>query len=186
VAAAVAGLALAALVAAHAVFLQRRRADADFSHALVPSGAPRQLSQAFFAGLIAAGWAASLDLVAPLDAIDHWVGFALLAGLGWKLIHEAVRLRRHPRFVGTATAALVLLLTGLTFIDLLVPGAPLPQVAAPLGILGAALLVLAGAPLLARRQPGPRTRRMADARFTIATGLLLLATATQVLIEHLP
>ena len=50
--------------------------------------APPAVSQLLFAGLLIVGWIASLGLVAPLDAIDHWVGFALLAGLGWKLIHR--------------------------------------------------------------------------------------------------
>ena len=180
------GLTGATLAAAHALFLQRRRAEAHVAGSATPSEAPRRISQLYFAALLAAGWGASLDLVAPLDAIDHWVGFALLAGLGWKLIHEAVRLRHSPRSVGAATAGLILALTGLTFIDVLVPGAPLPRVLAPLCMLAAAAGVLLGAPILARRRPGPLAGRIAHARLTIASGLLLLAIATQILIEHLP
>jgi putative Mn2+ efflux pump MntP len=144
------------------------------------------MSQVLFAGLLVVAWAASLDLVAPLDTVDHWVGFALFAALGWKLIHDSVRLRSSPRSVSAATAGLILALTGLTFIDVLVPGAPLPRVIAPASILVAAILVIVASPLLARRASGPTLRRIAAARVTIASGLLLLGIALQVFIEHVP
>ena len=177
-------LAVATLVAAHTLFLQRRRLDADVAEAAEPSRLPRRLSQLLFASILVVAWAASLDLVAPLDAIDHWVGFALFAGLGWKLIHEAVRLRTSPRFVGTATAGLILLLAGLTFVDVLVPGASLPFVIAPASILLAAVLVLLVGPVLARRVGNALVRRVAEARMTVASGLLLLGIAVQILIDH--
>jgi Ca2+/H+ antiporter, TMEM165/GDT1 family len=179
------GLATATLAAAHALFLQRSRVDAQLADDVAQSGLPRPLSQLLFAGLLVVGWGASLDLVAPLDSIDHWVGFALLAGLGWKLIHEAVRLRTSPRSVGRATAGLIFVLAGLTFVDVLVPGVPLPVVIAPVSILFSAVLVLLAAPILARRTSGRLVRRFAQARVTIASGLLLLAIATHILIEHL-
>jgi putative Mn2+ efflux pump MntP len=146
---------------------------------------PRRLSQLLFASLLVVAWGASLDLVAPLDAIDHWVGLALFAALGWKLIHDAVRLRSSPRPVGTATRWLILVLTGLVFIDVLVPGVPLPLLLAPISILLAAVLVLLAAPLLARRRAGALVQRIAKARATIASGLLLLGIAVQILVEHL-
>jgi putative Mn2+ efflux pump MntP len=179
------GLAVATLAAAHTLFLQRSRVDAHVAGDAAPSGHPRHLSQLLFAGLLIVGWGASLGLLAPLADVDHWFAFALLAGLGWKLIHGSVRLRTSPPVVATATAALVLLLTGLTFVDVLVPGVPLPVVIAPVSILFAAVLVLLGSPSLARRTSGALVRRVAEERVTIASGLLLLGIATQILIEHL-
>ena len=178
------GLAVATLLAAHTLFLQRRRLDTHSADATAPSPMPRRLSQLFFAGLLVVAWGASLDLVAPLDAVDHWVGFAIFAALGWKLVHEAVRLRTSPRSVGAATAGLILALTALTFVDFLVPGVPLPLMLAPASILLAAVLVLLVGPVLARRRPGALVRRVAEARVTIASGLLLLGVALQILIEH--
>jgi putative Mn2+ efflux pump MntP len=120
-----------------------------------------------------------------VDAFDHWIGFALIAGLGWKLIHEAVRLRTPPGSVGTATAGLILVLTGLTFVDALVPGGSLPFVLAPASLWLAAVLVLLAGPVLARRSASILLRRVAAARLTIGSGLLLLGIAAQILIEHL-
>jgi len=179
------GVAVATLVAAHALFLQRRRLDAHAPDALMPSRLPRHLSQLLFASLLVLGWGASLDVVAPLAAFDHWVGFALIAGLGWKLIHEAVRLRTPPRSVGTPTAGLILVLTGLTFVDALVPGGSLLFVVAPASILLVAVLVLLAGPVLARRWDSVLVRRVAEARLTIASGLLLLGIAAQILMAHL-
>jgi Ca2+/H+ antiporter, TMEM165/GDT1 family len=184
-AAIVLGTAVVTLLAAHALFLQRRRLDAHLDAAAEPSQLPRHVSQVLFAGLLVVAWAASLDLVAPLDTVDHWVGFALFAALGWKLIHDSVRMRSSPRSVSTAMAGLILALTGLTFVDVLVPGVPLPRVLAPASILAAAVLIIVASPILARRTSGPTLRRIAAARLTIASGLLLLGIAVQVFIEHL-
>jgi len=179
------GLAVATFMAAHSLFFQRRRLDAHAPDAIVPSRLPKRLSQLLFASLLLVGWGASLDLVTPVDAFDHWIGFALIAGLGWKLIHEAVRLRTPPGSVGTATAGLILVLTGLTFVDALVPGGSLPFVLAPASLWLAAVLVLLAGPVLARRSASILLRRVASARLTIASGLLLLGIAAQILTEHL-
>jgi putative Ca2+/H+ antiporter (TMEM165/GDT1 family)/putative Mn2+ efflux pump MntP len=179
------GLAVVTIAAAHALFLQRRRLDAHAPDGPVPPPLPRRLSQFLFAALLVAGWAASLDLIAPLDAIDHWIGFALVAALGWKLIHEAVRLRKTPRSIGRATVGLILVLAGLTFVDIVVPGVPLPLAIGPVSILLAAVVVLLGAPGVARRTGGALAVRIAEARVTVASGLLLLGIAAQILIGHL-
>jgi putative Mn2+ efflux pump MntP len=55
---------------------------------------------------------------------------------------------------------------------------------APASILLAAVLVLLVGPVLARRRTGALVRRVAEARVTIASGLLLLGVALQILIEH--
>jgi hypothetical protein len=59
-------------------------------------------------------------------------------------------------------------------------------VLAPASILLAAALVIVAGPILARRGSSPTVRRIAAARVTIASGLLLLGIAVQVLIEHVP
>ena len=179
------GLAVATLAAAHTLFLQRRRYGAHPADAGPPANPPRQLSQLLFALILVAGWVASLGLAHPLAALDHWFAFALLAGLGWKLIHGAVRPRATPQTVTAASIGLILALAALTWARVVVTGVPWLLLIVPAGILSAAVLVLFGAPMLARRRPGPVALRMAAARVTIASGLLLVAIAVQILIEHL-
>jgi putative Ca2+/H+ antiporter (TMEM165/GDT1 family)/putative Mn2+ efflux pump MntP len=179
------GLAVATRGAAHALFLQRRQFERQTAAADTPSGLPRQLSQILFAGLLIGGWIASLGLVAPLAAVDHWVAFALLAGLGWKLIHGAVRPQATPHALAAGTVGLILLLTGLTGVHVVAAGIPWTLVLVPGSLLLAAVLALLAAPILARRTTSDRVRRLADARVAIASGLLLVGIAVQILIDHL-
>ncbi len=179
------GLAVATLGAAHALFLQRRRLEMQPVLVGIPSRLPRQLSQLLFAGLLIGGWIASLGLVAPLAAVDHWVAFALLAGLGWKLIHGAVRPAPKAVVPTAGTVGLILLLTGLTGAHVVAAGIPWTLVLVPGSILLGAVLILLAAPVLARRSVGDRVRRLAGARVAIASGLLLVGIAVQILIEHL-
>jgi putative Ca2+/H+ antiporter (TMEM165/GDT1 family)/putative Mn2+ efflux pump MntP len=179
------GLAVATLGAAHALFLQRRRVEKQPAVAGTPSRLPRQLSQMLFAGLFVGGWGASLGLVAPLAAVDHWVAFALLAGLGWKLIHGAVRPRATPHGLAAGTVGLILLLAGLTGVHVVMAGIPWTLVLVPASLLLAAILILLAAPVLARRTTSDRMRQLAGARVAVASGLLLVGIAVQILIEHL-
>jgi Ca2+/H+ antiporter, TMEM165/GDT1 family len=179
------GLAVAAVGAAHVLFLQRRRVERQPAVADTPSLLPRRMSQLLFAGLLIGGWIASLGLVAPLAAVDHWVAFALLAGLGWKMIHEAVRPQATPHAPAAATVGLILLLTGLTGVHVVAAGIPWTLVLVPGSLLLAAVLVLLAAPGLARRSVSDRVRRLAEARVAIASGLLLVGIAVQILIDHL-
>jgi putative Ca2+/H+ antiporter (TMEM165/GDT1 family)/putative Mn2+ efflux pump MntP len=172
------------LVVAHRLFLQRRRVIAHAPAAVV-SALPPRLSQLFFAVLLAVGWTMSLGLFEPLVEVDHWAAFALLAGLGWRLIHDVVRPGAPARGVTTAMAVLVLLLTLMTFAEAFTTGDGHPMPFAPGGILCAALVVLFASPLAARRSSKHFVRRVADARLTVASGLLLLAVATEILLDHL-
>ena len=179
------GLVVITLGAAHVLFLQRRRVDIHPTVVGTPSRLPRQMSQLLFAGLLIGGWIASLGLVAPLAAVDHWVAFALLAGLGWKLIHGAVRPRATPHAVTAGTVGLILLLTGLTGIHVVAAGIPWTLVLVPGSLLLAAVLILLAAPVLARRTASDRVQRLAGSRVAIASGVLLVGIAVQILVEHL-
>ena len=179
------GLAVATLGAAHALFLQRRRVEWHPASAAAPSRLPRQLSQLLFGGLLIGGWIASLGLVAPLAAVDHWVAFALLAGLGWKLIHGAVRPRMTPDTPAAGTVGLILLLTALTSAHVVAANIAWTLVLVPGSLLLAAGLLLLAAPVVARCTVSDRVRRLAGGRVAIASGLLLVGIAAQILIEHL-
>jgi len=179
------GLAVVTLGAAHVLLLQRQRQEAHPADAVAPSRLPRHLTQLLFVGFLIGGWIASLGLVAPLAAVDHWVAFALLAGLGWKLIHGAVRPRATPHALAAGTVGLILVLTGLTGVHVVVASIPWTLVLVPGSLLLAAILVLLAGPDLARRTASDRVQRLAGARVAVASGLLLVGIAVQILIEHL-
>lgn len=179
------GLVVATLGAAHALFLQRQQQEAHPVTGVEPSRLPRRLTQIYFAGLLLVGWIASLGLVAPLAAIDHWVAFAILGGLGWKLIHGALHTRADHRPADVATTWLVLLLSGLTGAHTLITAPPSTLLFIPISLLGAAIFVVVAAPIAARRRASRRLHAVNRHRLAIASGLLLFGCAIQVLIEHL-
>src|SRR5687767_1684735 len=48
----------------------------------------------FQALMPALGWAAGARFAGLIEAWDHWVAFALLAGLGGKMLHDAASAKR--------------------------------------------------------------------------------------------
>lgn len=179
------GLTVVTLGAAHALFLQRRRVESALVVGATHSRLPRHLTQFYFSGVILAGWLASLGTVAPLAPVDHWVAFALLAGLGWKLIHHAAQPQATPYELPAKTITLVLLVVVFTGIRAVALAIPWTLTLVPISFLLAAALVRVGTPLLARRTAGALLRRVTDGRIAVTIGLLLMGVAVQILIEHL-
>ena len=82
---------------------------------------------------------------------------------------------------------MILALAGLTFIDVLVRAAPAAALLPAAVHAGRRPQGFCSARRFWRGAVGTARRRIAHARLTIASGLLLLAIATQILaIEHLP
>ncbi|HSB70367.1 MAG TPA: TMEM165/GDT1 family protein [Candidatus Methylomirabilis sp.] len=175
---------VATLGAAHALLLQRRRIEAHPADDRGASRLPRRLTQMVFAGLLVVGWVASLGLVKPMTAIDHWITFVLLAGLGWKLIHGAVRPGAGGRAVDSRLVYAVLVLAAVTSAHAFLTGFPLALSIVPVAVLLAAVAALVGPPILARRTTSDRLRRIGEHRVEIASGLILIAIALKTLIEH--
>ncbi len=178
-------LAVATLGAAHVLLLQRRRRQ---ERPVIVEGqgpGPRRLTQLLFAGLLLVGWIASLGLLRPLAAVDHWVAFVLLVGLGWKLIHWAVNPRIAHQALEAYAGVLILVLAGFTTIHAILTGFPLALAVVPASLLLAAFLMLMVAPIMARHTSSVRLRRVSRGRVAIAGGLLLVGIAVQILIEHL-
>lgn len=133
------------------------------------------------------GWYAGSLFVESLRAVDHWIAFAILAGLGVKVLKDALsgeaegaeRFREDP----TRKLSLVVLSVA-TSIDALAVGVTLAfmsvdivYVSVVIGLV-ACLMTLAG--LYAGRLLGLRVSRYAG----VAGGLLLVAVGTRILYEH--
>ena len=179
------GLVTATLGAAHYLFVRRRRADAAPAAERPALGAAARLPQSLFALLLAIAWVASLGLAKPLAAFDHWIAFVLLGGIGWRMIHGAVRpgwadARPNPRLVYG-----VLILAALTSAQAFLVEFPLALAIVPVVVLVSAFAVIVSAPLLTRPGASERLRRIGQHRIEIAGGLILIGIALKVLIEHL-
>jgi putative Mn2+ efflux pump MntP len=176
---------VATLGAAHYLLIQRRRLEAQ---ADLGGTAPRlveRLPQSLFVLLLAVAWVAGLGLVKPLVAVDHWITFVLLGGLGWKLIHGVVRPNRPAMQLDSRLIYAVLILAALTSAQAFVVAFHLALAIVPVLVLLTAVAVLLCAPLLTRRGNSPRLQRIGQHRIEIASGLILIAIALKALIEHL-
>jgi putative Mn2+ efflux pump MntP len=165
--------------------IQRRRLLAQPALRPAPRGFEERLPQSLFALLLAAAWAASLGLSKPLAAFDHWIAFVVLGGLGWKLIHGAVRPGGPPRRPNARLIYAVLVLAALTSTRAFLVEYDLSLAIVPVIVLLAAVAVIACAPFLTRPGAHERLQRIGQHRVEIAGGLILIGIALKTLIEHL-
>lgn len=135
------------------------------------------------------GWAMGIAAASYVQAVDHWIAFVLLGGVGGRMAVAA--LRRDPTAQGEAEAAptaslAMLLLTAVgTSIDAMAVGVSLAfldvdilTIALAIG-LATALMSTGG--ILAGRLLGQRFGRYAE----IVGGIALIGLGTAILIEHL-
>jgi manganese efflux pump family protein len=129
------------------------------------------------------------DRVGPLVATwDHWIAFALLAGIGGKMLWEA----RDTARAGEASTGrdafdlrLLLVLAVATSIDAFAVGITLPLLDAPLLIslctIGVTTAALSAAGVVLGRRFGHRLGHRLDA----FGGIVLIGLGVKILIEHL-
>jgi manganese efflux pump family protein len=131
------------------------------------------------------GWLAGLALRSAIAGFDHWVAFALLAGVGGKMIWEAVRkdsceTRPDPFRLGT-----LFVLAVATSIDALAVGVTFSLLASsivlPVAIIGAVTFSISLGGVYAGRRFGAFLGNKAE----IAGGIILIGIGVKILIEHL-
>lgn len=121
-------------------------------------------------------------------AIDHWIAFVLLGGIGAKMLHEAWRsdsLETAPLPPRPFAPAVMLGLAIATSIDAFAAGLTLPALGAPFVlagvVIGVVTALLSALGLMLGRRCGARVGRRLDG----FGGLVLILLGTKVLIEHL-
>ncbi len=133
------------------------------------------------------GWWLGSEAAGFVSEIDHWIAFALLFGLGAKMIYEA----RKPDELEQAQRAdwfspSVLLVLGLmTSIDAFAIGVTLPMLGAPLVTtvvtIGVVTFVLTAAAMLVGRRLGA----MLGPRLELVGGVVLIGLGIKILFDHL-
>ena len=132
------------------------------------------------------GYLVGSQLERVITSFDHWVAFALLAGVGGKMLLDA---RAEDEAAATADSELdwreLLVLSVATSIDALAVGigfAFLPVSIVPAVLLiGVTTAVLAFGGVLLGHRAGARWRRPAAA----AGGLVLIGIGVKILVDHL-
>jgi manganese efflux pump family protein len=138
----------------------------------------------FQAAMPVAGWLIGTGLGPIVQAWDHWVAFALLAGLGCRMLWEARHGGGAPR--GNVFSLRVMVVLALaTSIDALAAGIMLPMVQAPLLLSVVTIGVTTALMSIAGLFAGRRFGAAIGSRLDVIGGLVLIALGFKILIEHL-
>jgi len=132
------------------------------------------------------GWALGLVAARYVEAYDHWIAFALLGGLGIRMIYAGLSNDDPPEDKPRSHSFWVLAMTGLgTSIDAMAVGvglAFLNENIVPIAIaIGCTTLAMVTAGVMLGRVLGA----IAGKRAEIAGGVILILIGTMILIEHL-
>ena len=132
------------------------------------------------------GWALGLAAARYVEAYDHWIAFALLGGLGIRMILAGLSSDGPPEDKPRSHSFWVLAMTGLgTSIDAMAVGvglAFLNENIVPIAIaIGCTTLAMVTAGVMLGRVLGA----IAGKRAEIAGGVILILIGTMILIEHL-
>ncbi len=132
-----------------------------------------------------AGWLLGRGVSSYIEAVDHWIAFALLALIGGRMILEAVKGDAEGRAVTELTVRRLSLLAVATSIDALAVGVSMAFMdvniflsAAIIGVVAFVLSVLGG-------RLGRYLGDLFQKRATIAGGLVLMGIGIKILAEHL-
>lgn len=130
------------------------------------------------------GWIAGVAASRFVQAVDHWIAFALLAGVGIHMLYAAIwGSTDHPP-KGRSLAALMATAVG-TSIDAMAVGISLAFLQVNIVIvaiaIGLATFVMSSGGMLVGRLIGNRLGRLAE----LIAGLALCGLGTMILLEHL-
>ena len=130
------------------------------------------------------GWAAGLAASSYVEAVDHWIAFALLGGVGLHMLVSAVSAHEHA--VPKGRSLPILLATALgTSIDAMAVGVSLAFLDVNIWIAAAAIglttFIMSSGGMLVGRLLGARFGRAAE----MVAGLALVALGAGILFEHL-
>lgn len=154
-----------------------------------------KLSEAFRTGAIfgavegitpVIGWCIGLVASSYVQAVDHWIAFTLLAGIGLKMIHESLSAeeRTEEKPLRHSLPRLVLTAIG-TSIDSMAVGVSLSVIGTEIGVIAAAIgfatftMVTIG--LMTGQYLGAKFGRRAE----MLGGIALVCLGTKILFEHL-
>lgn len=133
------------------------------------------------------GWALGVYLGPAVQAWGHWVAFVLLAGIGGKMLWEAMKGpdRDIAANQDLFSYRVILLLAVATSIDALAAGVSLPILQAPfvvsIALIGVVAALFSAAGLFAGRRFGA----LLGQRLDVVGGLVLMGIGIKILVQHL-
>lgn len=132
------------------------------------------------------GWAAGVAASAYVEAIDHWIAFALLAGVGLHMLYAALKGGDESERAPKGRSLTILIATALgTSLDAMAVGVSLAFLDVNIIVIaitiGLATFIMSSGGMLVGRVIGERFGRIAE----LVAGIALCILGTLILIEHL-
>jgi putative Mn2+ efflux pump MntP len=131
------------------------------------------------------GWALGSTFADSITAFDHWIAFALLGGIGAKMLWEAFKSDDDEEGPARLKTRELLLLGVATSIDALAVGVTFAFLEVHIGwavtLIGVCTAALSFAAVYVGHRVGKRFSRPAE----IAGGVILIAIGVKILIDHL-
>ncbi len=159
---------------------------------LVRASAVQTLRLALFFGVFqflmpVIGWGAGTTVIGLIERFDHWVAFALLLGVGGKMIVESfrgagtVKVRKSDPTRGFS----LLVLSVATSLDSLAVGLSLAALRVAIVYPAAVIGVVAFLMTVIGMKLGPLVGRVVGKRAELAGGLILILIGIKILADHL-
>jgi manganese efflux pump family protein len=133
------------------------------------------------------GWAAGETLIRHIEKYDHWVAFALLLGVGGKMIFES--LRPEPSLESKRSdptrGVSLLVLSVATSLDALAVGLSLAALRVAIVFPAVVIGVVAFAMTVLGMKIGPALGRIIGRRAELLGGVILIVIGIKILADHL-
>lgn len=132
------------------------------------------------------GWGLGLVAGAYVQAVDHWIAFTLLAGIGLRMIYAALKNEIVAEQKPARHGLLALVITALgTSINSMAVGVSLSVLSAPVAVtataIGLATFTMVTIGLMTGQYLGEKFGKTAE----ICGGIALVFLGTKILLEHL-
>ncbi len=133
------------------------------------------------------GWGAGTTIVRLIERFDHWVAFALLLGVGGRMIYgcfrsgERIAIKRSDPTKGFS----LFVLSVATSLDALAVGLSLAAIRVAVLYPAAVIGVVAFSMTVVGMKVGPLTGRLVGKWAELAGGLVLIFIGVKILFEHL-
>lgn len=130
------------------------------------------------------GWAAGMAASSFIQAVDHWIAFGLLGGVGIRMLHAALWKAESADPRGRSLSELLAVAIG-TSLDAMAVGVSLAFLNVNIAVIalaiGLATFLLSCGGMLVGRVVGERFGRAAE----MLAGVALIALGSSILFEHL-
>lgn len=131
------------------------------------------------------GWAVGSTVAGAVEAVDHWIAFALLAFIGGRMIREALAPDGDTRATDPSRGWSLIMLSVATSIDAFAVGLSLAMLQVTIWLPSAVIGVVACVFSVAGHRFGRRLGRRFGLNMEIVGGVLLILIGMRIVVEHL-